>query len=53
MTKRALARDIIRALTFKIVALAALYGLFFSPSHRTKITPAEMASVFHQAAPTR
>jgi len=38
-----LAREISVALIVKLMALVALYVLFFSPAHRVKVTPAEMA----------
>ena len=43
MRIRPLGREIAVALAFKLVALIALYVLFFGPAHRIKVTPAEMA----------
>lgn len=45
MPKHPLAREIGVVLVFKLMALIALYALFFSPAHRTKVTPAEMANM--------
>lgn len=41
-----LAREIGVALIVKLMALIALYVLFFSPAHRVRVTPAEMAQLF-------
>lgn len=46
-----LGRELALALLFKLVALVALYALFFSPSHRVKVTPAEMTAAFSAGAP--
>ena len=53
MIGRLLARDIGLALLFKLVALVALYGLFFNASHRTKVTPVDMAILYSDATPRR
>jgi len=44
MTRRSLSKDIAIALTFKVVALIALYMLFFYPVQKREITPAAMAA---------
>jgi hypothetical protein len=44
VTKRSLSREIGAALAFKLLALTVLYFLFFSGSHRTVVTPSEMAA---------
>ena len=51
MRIRPLEREIAVALAFKLVALIALYVLFFGPAHRIKVTPAEMAEALSVAAP--
>lgn len=49
MAMSPLARDIVRALIFKICALVALYALFFGPAHRIRVTAAEMTTLFSDA----
>ena len=44
MKRTSLARDIVAALAFKVLALAALYFLFFNHAHKTVVTPAVMAA---------
>jgi hypothetical protein len=44
-------REIVIVLTFKICAIALIYVLFFSPSHRTRVTPENMATMMVQAGP--
>jgi hypothetical protein len=51
MRTRPLGREIAIALAFKLMALVALYVLFFGPAHRIKVTPAEMAETLSAAAP--
>ena len=53
MRMRPLAREIGVALIFKLMALIALYALFFSPAHRTKVTPAEMANTLSSPSAAR
>ena len=53
MFKRRLARDLSKLLTFKLVALAALYALFFAPSHRAAIDPALHIGGDPASAPTQ
>ncbi|TLG75675.1 cytochrome oxidase putative small subunit CydP [Methylocystis sp. B8] len=51
MRTRPLGREIAIALAFKLMALVALYLMFFGPAHRIKVTPAEMAETLSAAAP--
>jgi hypothetical protein len=51
MRTRPFAREIAIALVFKLMALVALYILFFGPAHRIKVTPTEMAETLAAAAP--
>lgn len=51
MTLTPLGRDLTIAIIFKIVALIALYALFFSPSHRTKVTAADMTAAISAGVP--
>ncbi|MCC3245684.1 phosphoglycerate mutase [Methylocystis sp. WRRC1] len=51
MTLTPLGRELTLALLFKIVAIFALYALFFSPSHRVKVTPADMTAALADRAP--
>lgn len=51
MRTRPLGREIAIALAFKLMALVALYLMFFSPAHRIKVTPAQMAETLSAAAP--
>ncbi|MFM8860061.1 MAG: cytochrome oxidase putative small subunit CydP [Methylocystis sp.] len=44
-------REIVIVLTFKVCAIALIYVLFFSPSHRTKVTPENMATMMLQVGP--
>jgi len=44
MARTPLGRELTLAVVFKVVALFLLYVLFFSPSHRTHVTPADMAA---------
>ena len=44
MFPKALRREIVVLLAAKIMLLAALYWLFFSPSHRIEPTPERMQS---------
>ena len=50
---RTLRREIAWVLTFKIVALAALYFAFFGPPHRVHVTPAQVAAVLGGAVQTQ
>jgi len=50
MRTRLLGREIAIALTFKLIALIALYVVFFGPAHRIKVTPAEMTEALSTAA---
>jgi len=51
MRTRPLRREILLALGFKLLALIALYVMFFGPAHRIKITPAQMAEALSADAP--
>lgn len=51
MRTRRLGREIAIALALKLVALIALYVLFFGPAHRIKVTPGQMAETLSAAAP--
>ena len=44
--RSSLRREIIWVLAFKMIALTVLYTAFFSPTHRTHPTPAQVAAVF-------
>ena len=44
MTRTRLRSELTLALAFKLAALIVLYFLFFSPSHRMHVTPADMAA---------
>jgi len=44
MPKNPLFREIGAALVFKLLALLLLYFAFFSSSHKTHVTPSEMAA---------
>lgn len=44
MARSPLRRELTLALAFKAVAIFLLYVLFFSPAHRTHVTPADMAA---------
>jgi uncharacterized protein (DUF58 family) len=48
-----LGREIGVALVVKLMALVALYVLFFSPAHRVRVTPAEMAEALSAGAAAR
>jgi|GEM_PF-2102367 len=39
-----LGRELTLALAFKIVAIALIYALFFTPAHRQRPTPADTAA---------
>jgi hypothetical protein len=43
--RHSLGRDIAWVLAFKLAALAALYLLFFGPSHHVAVTPERVAAV--------
>ena len=51
MRTRPLGREIAVALGFKLLALIALYVMFFGPGHRIKVTPAQMAEALSASAP--
>lgn len=51
MRTRPFVREIAIALAFKLVALIALYVVFFGPANHIKVTPAQMAETFSAAAP--
>jgi hypothetical protein len=44
MPRSTLRRELTLAIIFKIVAIFLLYSIFFSPSHRMHVTPADMAA---------
>jgi hypothetical protein len=50
MWRSPLGRELTLALLFKVVAIFLLYVLFFSPSHRTHVTPADMAAALSGGA---
>jgi hypothetical protein len=45
MSRNSLQMELTLAVVFKLVALFLLYVFFFGPSHRTQVTPADMAAV--------
>jgi hypothetical protein len=45
MYRNSLQMELTLAVVFKLVALFLLYMFFFGPSHRTQVTPADMAAV--------
>lgn len=51
MARGTLRRELILALVFKAAAIFLLYVLFFSPSHRIHVTPADMAAALAESAP--
>ncbi len=44
MPKTSLSQDIGMALIIKVIALILIYFAFFSSSHKTRVTPSEMAA---------
>ncbi|HEY8161144.1 MAG: cytochrome oxidase putative small subunit CydP [Methylocystis sp.] len=48
MTPGGLRRELTLAIAFKIAAILLLYFLFFSPSHRMHVTPADMAAALSE-----
>jgi hypothetical protein len=44
MAESRLGRELALALVFKVVAIALIYALFFSPAHRHRPTPADTAA---------
>jgi hypothetical protein len=50
MAESRLGRELTLALVFKVVAIAAIYALFFSPAHRHRPTPAETAAFLTSGA---
>jgi hypothetical protein len=53
MTRGPLRRELTLALVFKVVAIFLLYVLFFGPSHRIHVTPADMAAALSEGVATR
>ncbi len=53
MTRGGLRRELTLAIVFKVVAIFLLYAFFFGPSHRSHVTPADMAAALSQSAPSR
>lgn len=53
MTRTPLGRELTLAVVFKVVALFLLYVLFFSPSHRTHVTPVDMAAALSEGPAIR
>jgi hypothetical protein len=53
MAMKGLRREITGAIVFKIVALILLWYFFFSPSHRTHVSPADMAAALAGGPPPR
>jgi hypothetical protein len=51
MRTRPLGREIAIALGFKLLALIALYVVFFGPAHRIRVTPAQMVEALSATAP--
>jgi hypothetical protein len=51
MARSSLRRELTLAIAFKVVAIFLLYVLFFSPAHRTRVTPAGMAATLLESAP--
>jgi hypothetical protein len=45
MSRNPLQMELTLAVVFKLAALFLLYVFFFGPSHRTQVTPADMAAV--------
>lgn len=50
MAESRLGRELALALVFKVVAIAAIYALFFRPAHRHRPTPAETAAFLTSGA---
>lgn len=44
MRPEGLGRELTIALVLKVVAIAVIFAAFFSPSHRLRPTPADMAA---------
>lgn len=53
MARATLRRELTLAILFKVAAIVLLYVLFFSPSHRKHVTPADMAAALQDSAPPR
>lgn len=50
MRRQALVRDVLLLVTIKLIALAVIYALFFSPAARAPVDPA--ARLLGPASPT-
>jgi hypothetical protein len=48
MARGTLRRELILAIIYKVAAIFLLYFLFFSPSHRMHVTPADMAAALSE-----
>jgi hypothetical protein len=53
MARQTLRRELTIAILFKIVAIFLLWLWFFSPAHRTHVSPADMAAALAEKAPSR
>ncbi len=53
MARSTLRRELTLALLFKAVAIFLLWFLFFSPAHRTHVTPADMAAALAEGPARR
>lgn len=53
MSMKGLKGEITGAIVFKIVALFLLWYFFFSPAHRTHVSPADMAAALAEGPPPR
>jgi hypothetical protein len=53
MAMKGLRREVTGAIVFKIVALILLWYFFFSPAHRTHVSPADMAAALAKGPPPR
>jgi hypothetical protein len=53
MAWKGLRREMTGAIIFKVVALFLLWYFFFSPAHRTHVSPADMAAALAGGPPPR
>ena len=53
MAMKGLRRELTGAIVFKIVAIFLLWYFFFSPSHRTHVSAADMAAALAEGPPRR
>ncbi len=53
MARSTLRRELTLAIIFKVLAIFLLWFLFFSPAHRSHVTPADMTAALAKNAPQR